>query len=150
MKSTFYTKKVMRHFKHPHNYGRIANPDGIGRVGNQICGDVMHLYIKVKENKISNIKFETYGCVAAIATSSMITDLVKGKTIKNALQMTKDNIIKKLGGLPLIKIHCSVLAIDALHAAVYDWYKRTGQNIPKALEKEYKQILKRSKEHSHV
>jgi nitrogen fixation NifU-like protein len=125
-----YTKKVMETFKNPHNYGRIKNADGIGKVGNPVCGDVMHLYIKVGnppaggkkgEEIIKDIKFETFGCVAAISTSSIITDLAKGKTIKEALKITKDSIIKKLGGLPSIKYHCSVLAVDALAEAIKDY-----------------------------
>ncbi len=121
-----YTEKVMETFKNPHNYGRIKNADGIGKVGNPVCGDVMWLYIKVAQNKkkedfIKDIKFETFGCVAAISTSSIITDLVKGKTIKDALKVTKDNIVESLGGLPKIKYHCSVLAVDALKEAIKDY-----------------------------
>lgn len=124
-----YTKKVMETFKNPHNYGRIKNASGIGRVGNPVCGDVMWLYIKVGKNKkgeeiIKNIKFETFGCVAAISTSSIITDLVKGKTIKEAMKITKDNIVESLGGLPKIKYHCSILAVDALHEAVKDYFSK--------------------------
>jgi nitrogen fixation NifU-like protein len=124
-----YTKKVIETFKNPHNYGKIKNADGIGKVGNIICGDVMHLYIKIAKNKkgeevIKDIKFETFGCVAAISTSSIITDLVKGKTIKEALKVTKDNVITSLGGLPKIKYHCSVLAVDALTEAIYDYFKK--------------------------
>ena len=133
-----YTEKVMETFKNPHNYGKIKNADGTGKVGNIVCGDVMWLYIKVAENKkheeiIKDIKFETFGCVAAISTSSIITDLVKGKTIKEALKVTKDNVIESLGGLPKIKYHCSVLAVDALVEAVYDYYKKTKQNICRCL-----------------
>ena len=121
-----YTKKVLEIFKKPHNYGSIKNADGVGVVGNPTCGDVMKLYIKVSKNKkgqeiIKDIKFETFGCVAAIATSSIITDIVKGKTIKEAAKVTKDGIVKKLGGLPKIKFHCSVLAVDALKAAIKDY-----------------------------
>ena len=121
-----YTPKVMETFKNPHNYGRIKNASGIGKVGNPVCGDVMWLYIKVVKNKkgeeiIKDIKFETFGCVAAISTSSIITDLVKGKTIKEALKITKDNIVESLGGLPKIKYHCSILAVDALKEAIKDY-----------------------------
>lgn len=124
-----YSKKVMKHFKKPHNFGRMKNPDGLGKVGNPVCGDVMWIYIKVSKNKkgeeiIKDIKFETFGCVAAIAVSSMITDMVKGKTIKKAEKFTKNDVVKGLGGLPQIKVHCSVLAIDALHAAVKDYKKK--------------------------
>jgi len=131
---SLYTPKVMETFKNPHNYGRIKNADGIGKVGNPVCGDVMVLYIKVGKKKatsakasapeedfIKDIKFETFGCVAAISTSSIITDLVKGKTIKDALKITKDNIVKALGGLPKIKYHCSILAVDALAEAIKDY-----------------------------
>lgn len=120
--SALYTPKVMEVFKNPHNYGRIKNADGVGTVGNPVCGDVMKLYIKVgKGGVIKDIKFETFGCVAAISTSSIITDLVKGKTIKEALKISKDDVVKSLGGLPKIKYHCSVLAVDALHEAIKDY-----------------------------
>jgi len=119
-----YTKKVMDHFKNPHNVGKIEDADGIGVVGNRACGDVMKLYIKVQDNKIVNIKFETMGCAAAIATSSIITDLAKGKTIEEALKITKDNIVEELEGLPPVKVHCSLLAIDALHAAIKDYKEK--------------------------
>lgn len=119
-----YTKKVMDHFKNPHNVGKIEDADGIGVVGNRACGDVMKLYIKVQDNKIIDIKFETMGCAAAIATSSIITDLAKGKTIEEALKITKDNIVEELEGLPPVKVHCSLLAIDALHAAIKDYKEK--------------------------
>jgi len=144
-----YTPKVMETFKNPHNYGKIKNADGIGKVGNIVCGDVMWLYIKVKgpkrHLKISDIKFETFGCVAAISTSSIITDLVKGKTIKEALKITKDDIVKSLGGLPKIKYHCSILAVDAFVEAVYDYFTKTNQKIPANLKKQH-DIIKKSKE----
>ena len=124
-----YTKKVMETFKNPHNYGKIKNASGIGKVGNPVCGDVMWLYIKVDKNdKIKDIKFETFGCVAAISTSSIITDLVKGKTIKEALKITKDNIIESLGGLPKIKYHCSILAVDALKEAIKNYNAKKQKN----------------------
>ena len=140
----------METFKNPHNYGKIKNADGIGKVGNIICGDVMHLYIKVAQNKkgddiIKDIKFETFGCVAAISTSSIITDLVKGKTIKEALKITKDNVIKSLGGLPKIKYHCSVLAVDALIEAVYDYFSKSGKEIPAVLQRRH-DLVQKSKE----
>jgi nitrogen fixation NifU-like protein len=135
-----YSNKVLEHFKNPHNYGKIKNPSAIGEVGNIICGDVMFLYIKVEENKkgeeiIKDISFETYGCAAAIATSSAITDLVKGKTIKQALKINKDNVIKELEGLPSIKIHCSLLAVDALNEAIYNFFEAKKRQIPKELIK---------------
>ena len=142
-----YTPKVMETFENPHNYGKIKNASGIGKVGNIVCGDVMWLYIKVAKNKkqeeiIKDIKFETFGCVAAISTSSIITDLVKGKTIKEALNVTKDNIIESLGGLPKIKFHCSVLAVDALIEAVYDYFLKNKKSVPVDLEKKHETIQK--------
>lgn len=122
MANGIYTKKVIEHFQNPHNYGRIEAPDGIGKAGNPICGDVMYLYIKVnKKNVIEDIKFETLGCAAAIAVSSIVTDLAKGKTIKEALKIDSAQVVKSLGGLPSIKHHCSLLAIDALRAAINDY-----------------------------
>jgi nitrogen fixation protein NifU and related proteins len=148
--SSLYTLKVMETFRNPHNYGKIKNADGIGKVGNIVCGDVMWLYIKVaqnnkKEDIIKDIKFETFGCVAAISTSSMITDLAKGKTIKEALKITKDNIVKSLGGLPKVKYHCSILAIDALVEAIYDYFINNGMDIPDELRKKH-EIIKKSKD----
>jgi len=100
MNRDFYSKKVIKHFRNPHNYGKIKNPDGVGKVGNIICGDVMYLYIKVEKDRIKDVKFQALGCAAAIAASSVVTDLVKGKTIKQALKIDKNEIIKSLGGLP--------------------------------------------------
>lgn len=142
-----YTKKVIEHFKHPHNYGRMKNPDGVGKVGNPVCGDVMWLYIKIGKNKkgeeiIKDIKFETFGCVAAISTSSVITDLAKGKTIEEALKIGRNNVIDSLGGLPPIKIHCSLLAIDALSEAVYDYLSKTKHPIPAELMKRHQKVEK--------
>lgn len=119
-----YSEKVMQHFKNPHNMGNIKNPDGVGEVGNPICGDMMKLYIKVKNNKLEDIKFETLGCVAAVATSSMITDLARNKTLEEAMQITRQNVADELDGLPPIKMHCSNLAADALHKAIEDYYAK--------------------------
>ncbi|MDD5567105.1 MAG: iron-sulfur cluster assembly scaffold protein [Patescibacteria group bacterium] len=123
-----YTKKAIKCFTNPKNYGRIKNPDGIGKVGNPVCGDVMWLYLKIgkKGNReyIKDIKFETFGCVAAIATSSILTDLVKGKTLTEALKIDNQKIVKSLGGLPPIKLHCSVLAANALKKAVEDYEQK--------------------------
>ena len=116
-----YSKKVMKYFLHPKNMGEIKNPDGKGKVGNVICGDVMQIFIKVKNNKISNIKFKTYGCASAIASTSMLTELVKGKTLSQALKITRDDVTNALGGLPPVKIHCSNLATEALNAAIKDY-----------------------------
>ena len=145
-----YTKKVIKHFQKPHNYGKIKDYDGLGKVGNPVCGDVMWLYIKVGKNKkgeeiIKDIKFETFGCVAAISTSSVITDLAKGKTIKECLRINKNDIIKSLGGLPPIKIHCSVLASDALLEAIYDYFSKNKKPIPKDLEEKHRLIEKSKK-----
>jgi len=145
-----YTKKVLKHFKHPHNYGKIKNPDGVGKVGNIVCGDVMWLYIRVGKNKdgqefIKDIKFETFGCVAAIATSSIITDLAIGKTIKEALKINKDKIVRSLGGLPPVKLHCSVLAIDALEEAIYNYLFKNKKKIPIELQRHHQRIKKEKK-----
>ena len=116
-----YSQKVMDHFRDPHNMGSIKDPDGVGEVGNPSCGDLMKLYIKVKDDKINQIKFETMGCAAAIATSSMITDMALGKTLAEAAKVTNKNIADKLDGLPSIKMHCSNLAADALKKAIADY-----------------------------
>jgi len=116
-----YTDKVMDHFRNPRNMGEIKNPDGFGKVGNPTCGDVMAIYIKVKNEKIVDIKFKTYGCTAAIATSSVLTEMIKGKTIDEALKITRDDVANELGGLPAVKMHCSNLAADALREAIKDY-----------------------------
>ena len=118
-----YSKKVIEHFKNPHNQGVIKDADAIGKVGNPVCGDVMKIYLKIKDDVIEDVKFETLGCAAAIAVSSALTEMVKGKTLAQALKVTKDQIVKKLGGLPPIKIHCSMLGIDALQEAVRNYKK---------------------------
>jgi nitrogen fixation NifU-like protein len=116
-----YSEKVMEHFANPHNVGEIPDADGIGKVGNPQCGDVMWLYIKVKDNIITDIKFKTFGCGAAIATSSMITDLARGKTIEEAKVITRQDVANALEGLPPQKMHCSNLAADALREAIKDY-----------------------------
>lgn len=113
-----YSEKVMEHFRNPRNVGEMENPDGIGHVGNPVCGDIMELYIKVDNGIITNAKFKTFGCGAAIATSSMVTELVKGKSVDEALDISNKAVAKALGGLPPIKMHCSVLAEEALKAAI--------------------------------
>lgn len=118
-----YSKKVMEHFMNPKNVGVIENPDGYGKVGNPICGDVMEIFIKVKDDVISDIKFKTFGCGSAIATSSMITELAKGKKVDDALKITRKDVADELDGLPPQKMHCSNLAADALSEAIKD-YKR--------------------------
>lgn len=125
-----YSSKVMEHFAHPHNVGEIPDADGVGTVGNPVCGDVMRLYIKVKDNIIEDAKFKTFGCGAAIATSSMLTDLVKGKSLDEALKISNAAVAEALGGLPKVKMHCSVLAEEALKSALDDYYKRKGLPSP--------------------
>ncbi|MCK4714278.1 MAG: iron-sulfur cluster assembly scaffold protein [Candidatus Aenigmarchaeota archaeon] len=123
-----YSKKVMDHFRKPQNMGEIKKPDGVGKVGNMICGDVMHIYIKVKrlngKDIIGDIKFQTFGCVSAIATTSMTTMLAKGKTLDDAMKITREDVANALGGLPPIKIHCSNMASEALEAAINDYRKK--------------------------
>jgi nitrogen fixation NifU-like protein len=118
-----YSKKVMQHFLHPKNMGEMENPDAEGRAGNPICGDMMTLQLKIKNDRIVDIKFRTLGCAAAIATSSMITELAKGKTLSEAMKITRADVSKELGGLPPIKEHCSNLAADALHNAIENYLK---------------------------
>jgi nitrogen fixation protein NifU and related proteins len=122
-----YSEKVMDHFAHPRNVGEMENPDGVGKVGNPVCGDIMNLYLRVKDGVITDATFKTFGCGAAIATSSMVTELVKGKTVKDALAISNRAVAEALGGLPPIKMHCSVLAEEALKAAIDDYYSRTGK-----------------------
>ncbi|TSC95959.1 MAG: nitrogen fixation protein NifU [Parcubacteria group bacterium Athens1014_10] len=145
-----YTKKVLNHFKKPHNYGKIKNPDGLGKAGNIICGDTMWLYIKVGKDKkgreiIKDIKFETFGCVAAISTSSVITDLAKGKTLADAAGINKGEVVKSLGGLPPVKLHCSVLAVDALSEAIYDYLSKNKKAISEELQKKHQRIEQEEK-----
>jgi len=126
---SLYSEKVMEHFKNPRNVGDMENPDGTGHVGNPICGDIMELYIKVDNDIITDAKFKTFGCGAAIATSSMVTEIVKGKTIDEALKISNQTVTEALGGLPAVKMHCSVLAEEALRSAIDDYLgsgKRTG------------------------
>ena len=146
-----YSEKVLEHFKKPSNYGRMKNPDAIGKVGNIVCGDVMWLYIKVGkstngrgkgEDFIKDIKFETFGCVAAIASSSVITDLAKGRTLKEALKISKEDVLKSLKGLPPIKVHCSFLSVDALFDAIYNYLKANKKLIPRNLEKNHSKTQK--------
>lgn len=121
-----YSDKVIEHFTNPRNVGVIEDADGVGRVGNPVCGDMMEMSVKIQDDVITDIKFRTFGCGAAIATSSMATELIKGKTIDEALELTNQAIAEALGGLPPVKMHCSVLAADALKAALADYYRRKG------------------------
>lgn len=122
-----YSEKVMDHFMNPRNVGEIPDADGVGQVGNPVCGDIMKIFIKVKDNVIEDIKFKTFGCGAAIATSSMVTEMVKGKTIDEALRVSNRQVAEALGGLPPQKMHCSNLAADALHAAIKDYLSKKEQ-----------------------
>jgi nitrogen fixation NifU-like protein len=119
-----YSEKVLEHFRNPRNVGEIQDADGIGTVGNPVCGDMMTIYIKVEDDRIRNIKFKTFGCGAAVATSSMITELAKGKTLKEAEKITREDVADSLGGLPPVKMHCSNLAADALREAIEDYRKK--------------------------
>ena len=122
-----YSEKVMDHFQHPRNVGEIENASGVGTVGNAKCGDIMRIYLDIDENQIiQDVKFKTFGCGAAIATSSMATELIKGKSINDALKLTNKAVMEALDGLPPVKVHCSVLAEQAIKAAVSDYYKRRG------------------------
>lgn len=121
-----YSEKVMDHFANPRNVGELADANGVGEVGNSKCGDIMRMYIKVKDNVIEDVSFKTFGCGAAIATSSMATELIKGKTIDEALKLTNRAVMEALDGLPPVKVHCSVLAEQAIKAAVADYYTRQG------------------------
>ncbi|MFA5113779.1 MAG: Fe-S cluster assembly scaffold protein NifU [Candidatus Margulisiibacteriota bacterium] len=126
-----YSKKVMDHFLNPRNVGEIENPDGVGEVGNPVCGDIMKMFIKVKDHVITDVKFQTFGCGSAIATSSMATELIKGKTIDEALKLTNKAVAEALDGLPKVKMHCSVLAEEAVQAAIDDYLKKTtGKGLP--------------------
>ena len=119
-----YSDKVMDHFKKPRNMGEIEDADGVGVVGNPTCGDVMNIYIKVKDDKLEDVKFKTFGCGAAVATSSMITELARGKTLEEALEITRNDVAEALEGLPPVKMHCSNLAADGLKAAIEDYRKK--------------------------
>lgn len=122
-----YTAKVMDHFEHPRNVGEIENPSGMGTVGNPKCGDIMRIYLDIDDNQvIRDVKFKTFGCGAAVATSSMATELVKGKTIYEAMQVTNKAVMEALDGLPPVKVHCSCLAEEALHAALWDYAQKNG------------------------
>jgi nitrogen fixation protein NifU and related proteins len=122
-----YSDKVKDHLMNPRNVGEMEEPSGVGKIGNPTCGDIMEMSIKVEENVIVDAKFRTFGCGAAIATSSMVTEIVKGKTIEEAMKITKDDLIGELDGLPPVKTHCSVLGVEALHNAVADWKKKTTE-----------------------
>lgn len=125
-----YSEKVMDHFNNPRNVGEIENASGVGTVGNAKCGDIMRMYVNINENDIiEEVKFKTFGCGAAVATSSMATELVKGKTVKEALDVTNKAVMEALDGLPPVKVHCSLLAEEAIHAALWDYAEKKGITI---------------------
>ncbi len=139
-----YTDLVMDHFSNPRNVGEIEDADGVGQIGNPVCGDVMRISIAVEDDRIADIKFKTFGCGAAVATSSMVTEMVMGKTLGDAADISNKAVAEALGGLPANKMHCSNLAADALHLAIQDYLVKTGR------EAEVEQILKAlPKEHEH-
>jgi nitrogen fixation NifU-like protein len=138
-----YSPLVIDHVRNPRNIGEMENADGVGRVGNPICGDVMELYIRVKDGIITDASFKTFGCGAAIATSSMVTEMVKGKTIAEALEISNKAVAEALGGLPAVKMHCSVLAEEALKKAIENYYERRGEKPPFDL------TMPESEEHHH-
>ncbi len=121
-----YSKKVMEHFMNPRNVGTIEDADGVGEVGNAKCGDIMKMYLKINNGMVEDVKFQTFGCGSAIATSSMATEMIKGKPIEDALHLTNQAVVEALDGLPSVKIHCSVLAEQAIKAALFDYYQRQG------------------------
>lgn len=149
-----YSKEIMKHFRKPQNVGKLKNPDGLGRAGNKICGDLMYLYLKIKRNRkgveiISDIKYETYGCVVAIANTSLLSTMIKGKTLEAAAKITKEDLIKKFKQVPFVKIHCSLLAVDALSEAIYDYFLKQGRPISAELQAKHERIQKEEKEIEH-
>ena len=130
-----YTDKVIDHYTNPRNVGEIENASGVGEVGNPVCGDIMKIYLKIENNIITDVKFKTFGCGAAIATSSVSTEMVKGKTVEEALQLTNKEVVDALDGLPPVKLHCSILAEEAIRMAIADYYRKQG-------EKSEEEILK--------
>ena len=125
-----YSEQVMDHFNNPRNVGKMEDANGVGEVGNAKCGDIMKMYLKIHDDMIEDVKFKTFGCGAAIATSSMATEMIKGKSVSEALQLTNKAVMNALGGLPPVKVHCSVLAEEAVKAAVSDYYQRQGLEPP--------------------
>jgi len=151
-----YSEKVMEIFRHPRNIGEIKDADAIGKVGNPACGDMMWMYLKIGKNGkgediITDVKVKTFGCVAAISTSSVLTEMIKGKSLKEAMKVTKQDIVDILNGLPKIKVHCSILAIDALKEAVYDYYRRNKRPVPEDIRKIHERVQKVNEliEHGH-
>ena len=144
-----YTQKVMELFRNPKNCREIRNPSAIGKVGNPVCGDMLWIYILVEKKKgkhiLKDVSFKSFGCVANITTSSVLTEMAKGKTIEDALKISKDDIIKTLGGLPKIKYHCSLLAIEGLREALYNYMKKENMPIPELLKKNHETVQKELK-----
>ena len=132
-----YSEKVMDHFKNPRNMGEIENADGVGTVGNAKCGDIMKIYLKIENDVVVDCKFKTFGCGAAIATSSMATELIKGHTVDEALKLTNSAVVEALEGLPPVKVHCSVLAEEAVKTAVADYYTKIGRPVDFVIEKSH-------------
>lgn len=122
-----YNEKVIEHYSNPRNVGEIPNASGVGEVGNPVCGDIMKMYLKIENGIITDVKFKTFGCGAAIATSSVSTELIKGKTVEDALKLTNKEVVNELGGLPPVKLHCSVLAEEAIKSAIADYYRKEGK-----------------------
>ena len=143
-----YSEKVMDHFMNPRNVGEIENASGVGQVGNMKCGDIMKIFIKVKDNIITDISFQTFGCGAAIATSSMATELAKGKSVEEALELTNLAVAEALDGLPPVKVHCSLLAEEAIHAALWDYAQKNGITI-EGLEKPKDNIEEEEEEENY-
>ena len=148
---SLYSKEIMKHFRNPQNVGKIEHPSGVGRVGNLRCGDIMYLYLKVGKDKkgreiIKGVKFETFGCTVAIANTSLLTTMIKGKSLDEAMKITKEDLLKKFGNVPFVKIHCSMLAVDALSEAIYDYYVKSKKKIPKNLQKRHEAAEKIGKE----
>src|SRR3989344_7662868 len=149
-----YSKEIMEHFRNPKNVGRMKNPSCAGRAGNMVCGDIMYLYLKITKDKkgreiIKDVKFETFGCTVAIANTSLLTTMVKGKTLEQAQKITKDDLVKKFKNVPLIKVHCSLLAIDALSEAIYGYYKKQGRETSPELKARHEKAEKIGKEIKH-
>ena len=132
-----YSEKVLDHFAHPRNVGEIENADGVGVVGNAKCGDIMKMYLKIENDIITDCKFKTFGCGAAIATSSLATELIKGKSINDALKLTNSAVVEALDGLPPVKVHCSVLAEEAVKTALADYYNKIGRPVDFEIEKSH-------------
>lgn len=140
-----YTEEVIKHFRNPKNMGEMKDADAVAKIGSPICGDELWLYLKVEKNEsgdlyIKDIKFQSFGCAASVATGSMITELARGKTLKEALSIGPQHVTKALGRLPKVKVHCSLLSSDALHEAIYNYYKKNGIEVPAALEDLHRKV----------